>query len=145
MPRGDERTVARGIHAGWALIVFALMTTRLVWRLINPVPHHAEGVPGWQRASAAIVHWGIYLTVFLQLTAGMMERATASTFNAIPFFGWAIPVPIAINEDANVFWESIHNFTWRPLAVLICVHISGALYNHFVNRNEVLKRMTVGS
>ena len=144
MPRGDERTEARGVHAGWALIVLVLMTTRIIWRLTNTVPHHPDGVPGWQRASASIVHWGIYFTVFLQLTAGMMERATADTFNAIPFFSYALPVPIAPNDSANALWESVHNFAWMPLAILIIVHMLGALYNHFVNRNDVLRRMTVG-
>ena len=66
MPRGDERTAARGVHAGWALIVLALMTTRIIWRLMNTVPHHPAGVPSWQRASALIV----------QMWAGGGQRAS---------------------------------------------------------------------
>ena len=42
--------------------------------------------------------------------------------------------------------EAAHRllFSNRAMNDLIGVHILGALYNHFVNKNDVLRRMTVG-
>jgi cytochrome b561 len=56
-----------------------------------------------------------------------------------------IPVPIAENHDAHEFWEGIHEFAWKPLAALLVLHILASLYNHFIAKNDVLHRMTIGT
>ena len=144
MERGPEKLAARATHASWALLILVLMTVRLVWRATNPTPAHPDGTPGWQRASATFVHWAIYIAVFTQLIAGAMTTATGD--KPLPFFGlFSLPLPIAEDEDAHHFWEEVHEFAWKPLAALIAVHFAAALYNHFVRKNDVLRRMTAGS
>lgn len=141
MERGPEKLAARATHASWAVLVLVLMTIRLVWRLMNTPPEHPANLASWQRASSAVVHWGIYAAVFLQLVAGGMTVATNG--RGLPFFNMTIPVPIAENHDGHEFWEGVHEFSWKPLAALIAIHFLAALYNHFINKNEVLRRMTV--
>lgn len=144
MERGPEKSALRMTHASWALLVLTLMTIRIVWRLMNETPAHLDGVPRWQRAAASITHWAIYVAVFTQLTAGSMTWATGG--KPLPFFGiFGLPLPIAENEDAHHFWEEIHEFAWKPLAALIVLHFSAALYNHFVQKNDVFRRMTMGT
>lgn len=144
LPRGDEKTAIRATHASWALLVFTLMTIRLIWRLVNPTPAHPSGMPGWQRTTASLVHASIYVLVFVQLAAGAMTTATGD--KPLPFFGlFSIPLPVEASRDAHEFWEEIHEFTWKPLAALIVLHFVAALYNHFVRKNDVLRRMTVGA
>jgi cytochrome b561 len=41
-------------------------------------------------------------------------------------------------------YEEIHEFTWKIVAALLIAHILGALYNHFILKNDVLRRVTVG-
>jgi cytochrome b561 len=143
MESGPEKSEIRFIHGSIAVAVFFLMTLRLVWRMANTVPAHAEGLPAWQRLTASVVHWGLYLAVFLQLLSGGMTVATGG--KALPFFGIiSIPLPVAKNHDSHEFWEEIHEFSWIIVAVLVVVHVLGALYNHFVAKNDVLRRMTVG-
>ena len=142
MERGAEKSALRATHASWALLVLTLMTIRVVWRLMNETPLHPQGTPAWQRISATAVHWAIYVVVFLQLTAGAMTFSTNG--NGLPFFGLRIPVPIAEDHDAHEFWEEIHEFTWKPLAALLVLHFLAALYNHFIVKNDVLRRMTIG-
>jgi len=63
----------------------------------------------------------------------------------LPVFGlFSIPLPVAEDHDAHEFWEEVHEFVWKPLAALVVLHILGALYNHFVVKNDVLRRMTHG-
>ena len=143
MERGPEKTALRMTHASWALLVLTLMTIRIVWKFMNQAPAHPEGMPGWQRIGATATHWAIYIAVFTQLIAGTMTVATNG--NGLPFFGMSIPVPIAENHDAHEFWEGIHEFTWKPLAALLVLHVLASLYNHFVAKNDVLRRMTVGT
>jgi cytochrome b561 len=143
MPRGDEKTQVRMIHGSIALIVLTLMTVRIIWRWMNETPAHPEGLPAWQHLSATLVHWGLYIAVFVQLVSGAMVVATNG--NGLPFFGlFNIPVPVAENHDAHEFWEEVHEPFWWAIAVLVAIHILGALYNHFVAKNDVLRRMTHG-
>lgn len=143
MERGPEKQAVRDLHGSIALVVFALMTIRLVWRFMNEAPAHPGDMPGWQRASATLVHWGIYVAVFVQLISGPVTVATGG--RAIAFFGlFSITLPIDENRDSHHLWEEVHEFTWKILALLLIVHILAALYNHFVAKNDVLRRMTVG-
>ncbi|MDH5583409.1 MAG: cytochrome b [Gammaproteobacteria bacterium] len=143
MERGDERSYIRFVHASIAAVVLMLMTVRIIWRFMNDVPAHPEGMPAWQRTVATLVHWGLYITVFVQLIAGAIMNGTGG--RGIPVFGlFTIPVPVAESGDAHEWWEEVHEFAWRPIAVLITLHVLAALYNHFIAKNDVLRRMTVG-
>ena len=143
MERGDEKSRIRFIHASIAAIILVLMTIRIVWRFMNDVPAHPADMPAWQRMSSSVVHWGLYLTVFAQLMAGAMVVGTGG--KGIPVFGlFTIPVPVTENHDAHEWWEEIHEFVWKPVAALLIVHILAALYNHFIVKNDVVRRMTIG-
>lgn len=143
MERGDERSKIRFIHASIASITLMLMTVRIVWRFMNDVPAHPDGMPGWQRITSSVVHWGLYLSVFAQLLAGAMMNGTAG--RGIPVFGlFTIPVPVGESEAGHEWWEEVHEVVWIPVAALIILHVLGALYNHFIVKNDVVRRMTVG-
>ena len=143
MPRGDEKTRIRFIHASLATVVLALMTLRILWRGLNETPAHPDGMPRWQAVTSQVVHWGLYAVVFAQLLAGAMVSGTGG--RGLPFFGlFSVPLPVGQDRDAHELWEEVHEFLWRPLAALLVLHVLGALYNHFVRRNDVLRRMTVG-
>ena len=143
MERGDEKNRIRFIHASIASITLILMTVRIVWRFMNEVPAHPDGMPGWQRMISSIVHWGLYITVFAQLIAGAIMNGTAG--RGIPVFGFfTIPVLVTENHDAHEWWEEVHEFAWKPVAALIVLHVLGALYNHFIVKNDVVRRITVG-
>ncbi len=143
MERGDEKSRIRFIHASIATITLILMTIRIIWRFMNEAPAHPDGMPPLQRMISSVVHWGLYITVFAQLGAGAMMVGTGG--NGIPVFGlFSIPVPVAENHDAHEWWEEVHEFAWKPVAALLIIHILGALYNHFIVKNDVLRRMTSG-
>lgn len=140
MGPGDEKSEIRFIHASIATVLLILMTIRVVWRFMNSTPAHPDAMPVWQRMMASLVHWGLYITVFGQLIAGAMMSGTAG--RGLPLFNRvSIPLPIAKSEEGHEFWEEVHEFAWKPLAAIIAIHILAALYNHFVLKNDVLKRM----
>jgi cytochrome b561 len=143
MERGPDKQAVRDLHGSIAILVFVLMTIRIVWRFMNDVPAHPDGMPAWQRASATLVHWGIYAAVFLQLISGPITVATGG--RSIAFFDlFSIALPVAQNEDRHHLFEEIHETVWIIVSALLVVHILAALYNHFVLKNDVLRRMTVG-
>ena len=140
MERGPEKTELRMIHGSIAIVLGALMVARLVWRWMNETPGHPAGNPPWQNLASTLVHWGLYVAVFVQLISGAMVVATNG--NGLPFFGlFRIPVPVAENHDAHEFWEEIHEPGWWAIVILFGVHLLGALFNHIVRKNDILKRM----
>jgi cytochrome b561 len=144
MERGPEKQEVRALHSSIALIILLLMTVRLVWRWMNEVPAHPEGMAAWQKLSATLVHWGLYIAVFVQLLSGSMTTATGG--NPIPFFGlFSISLPVAEDEEMHHFYEEIHETVWIAIAILLVIHVFGGLYNHFILKNDVLRRMTSGA
>ncbi len=144
MERGDEKSRIRFIHGSIATGLLLLMTIRIVWRFMNDVPAHPEGNSRIQCIISDVVHWGLYIAVFAQLLGGAMMSGTGG--RGLPLFGFiSIPLPIAESEAGHEFWEEFHEVAWIPVAVLIGLHILGALYNHFVAKNDVLRRMTRGA
>jgi len=143
MEAGDERSRIRILHGSIATVVLGLLSARIIWRWMNEAPAYPEGIARWQRLSSAVVHWGLYLTVFAQLFVGAMMNGTAG--RGMPFFGlFSVPVPVPNSRDAHEWWEEVHEFMWIPIAVLITAHVLGAGYNHFIAKNDILRRMTVG-
>ena len=143
MESGDEKSRIRFIHASIATLLMGLMTVRIVWRFMNEVPAHPDGMAPVQRLVATLVHWGLYIAVFGQLFAGAMMSGTAG--RGLPLFGFlSIPLPIAESDEGHEFWEEVHEFAWKPLAAIVVLHILGSLYNHFVLKNDVVRRMTHG-
>ena len=143
MERGPDKQALRDLHGSIALLVLLLMTVRIIWRFMNEVPAHPENTPVWQRVSAPLVHWGIYIAVFVQLISGPITVATGG--RAILFFNlFSFSLPVEKNEDKHHFWEGIHEFAWKIVAALLILHVLAALYNHFVAKNNVLRRMTIG-
>lgn len=143
LERGPEKTQLRMLHSSTGLAVLSLMMLRMVWRWVNDTPSHGARSAAWQNLAATVVHWGLYIMVFVQLTAGVLLTATAGS--GLPFFGlFKIQLGLERDDDAHHFWEEIHEFSWKLIAALLVVHITGALYNHFVLKNDVLRRMTSG-
>ncbi|NJM36338.1 MAG: cytochrome b [Rhodomicrobium sp.] len=144
MPRGPEKNELLRLHASGGLTVLFLMTLRLLWRLVNPVPAPPEGTPRWQALAATFAHWGLYLLVYAQVATGVMTLFTVA-WN-IPFFGlFEIPTPYAERDmDAHHLWEERHIFFFWTIVAVLSVHAAAALYHHFLKKDNALRRMTLG-
>ncbi len=56
-----------------------------------------------------------------------------------------IELPLIVQDRAlRPLLEESHKIIAYLLAALVAVHVMGALRHHFVKRNTVLRRMTVG-
>ena len=56
-----------------------------------------------------------------------------------------IELPLFVQDRAmRPLLEDSHKIIAYLLAALVAVHVAGALRHHFVKRNTVLRRMTVG-
>ena len=144
MPKGAEKLEAAGMHKSFGAIILTLIFLRLFWRLINVQPGDPEGTTPIQSKLASVMHGGLYLLMFAQPLAGILMSQAAGF--PVSFFGlFEFPVFLDTNIPLAEFFRSMHGIVWILLVLAVIVHVSAATYHHFIQKDDVLKRMTVGS
>jgi cytochrome b561 len=132
------RVRAFNLHKSIGIVVFWVMVARLMWRLMHRPPA-LPPLPLWQQRAAAGVHALLYASVFLMPLSGFM----ASSFSGRPvvFFGNALPVWLARNEAVSEFFYRVHFVVSWVLVTAVAVHVLAALRHHWIERDDVLRRM----
>ncbi|MCP5411075.1 MAG: cytochrome b [Alphaproteobacteria bacterium] len=146
MPHIGRNTQDAGwVH--WHLLVGALIllaiVLRFAWRIKSPVPEPAADT-NWERMLATFTHWMLYLLVFVITVLGW--AAANSRGWEVKLFG-LVPLPALCPKGSAWGHEAgdIHNVLIYVLLGFIALHLAGALKHHFIDRNDILKRMLPGS
>ena len=127
-------------HMGLGLAIFAVMVLRLVvrWRTAKPLPA-GIGTPASARA-AGWAHLAFYVLVFGMVATGMATTLIAR-LNEIVFARSGAPLP----PTFDVFPTFVaHGWIASVLAILITLHVLGALWHGLVRRDGVMRRMGFG-
>ena len=128
----------------WAgVTVFALALVRVAWRVTHRPPPLPASTPAWQRKAAAAGHALLYVLIFLVPLSGWLQ-SSAKGYPTV-YLGW-LPLPDAVGKDkplADLFHQA-HEVLTTALLVLVALHVAAALKHHFVDRDGLLRRMTVG-
>lgn len=137
-------------HKSWGFLVFALAVIRVIWLAITRKrPGLPTTMPKWQKGASHASHAVLYLMIFLMPLSGWVMSAAA-------------PIQDLLNIDNKVFTWFILPDPWVPgvkwieelaagvhywsgilLALVLLAHVGAALKHHFVDKDEVLTRMTV--
>ncbi|PRC92545.1 cytochrome b [Solimicrobium silvestre] len=139
-PKGSEmRSGLMTWHFSLGVTIFLLVCVRLVLRVIAPEPVIKPAITVWQKWSAKLMHWALYLLMIGMPIAGCLGRAAAGKVTY--FFGIALPSLIGPNKELaeTIFdWhETIGNLGY----FLIGAHALAALFHHYVQRDNTLVRM----
>lgn len=126
-------------HAPVAIVVLTLTVLRIVWWWkFDDKPHPVAGSPRWQVRVASTVHVLFYVVTLGMIASGigmmLLSGAGAVVFGGegvLPDF-WRYPPRVPHGIGARLF-----------LALLV-LHVSAALYHHFVRRDRLLARMGLG-
>jgi cytochrome b561 len=132
------------IHTALGLTVLALMLVRLAWRLTHSVPSMPAATPGWQRGAARATHFAFYaLLVALPLTGWLL---TSVEGDAVSYFGrFSVPaLPVAGSDATEDFLEETHEVLGNVLLALAGLHVLAGLKHHFMDKDNVLRRMLPG-
>jgi len=109
------------IHAwsGWIVLTFVL--AKVVLRYVHGVPFlsaHASPIVRWGSKIGHTVLYGLLFALPITGTGAMFVSSAFAPFHRL--------------------------LSWTLLATVI-VHVAAALWHHFIRRDDVLLRMTVGS
>ncbi len=133
--------LAPDIHKGVGIILLGLLVGRFVWRVLTPRPGDGELRP-LDRWASRIVHWGFYPLLLALMVSGYL----ISTVDGRPIdvFGlFAVPAVYeqkGMEDRAGLIHESL---AYAVIAVA-SIHMLAALKHHFIDRDDVLRRMLGG-
>jgi cytochrome b561 len=140
LPLGGAKLQAIALHKSLGMTILALAIVRLVWRWLNPVPSLDGLAKGWERTLANLSHFLLYALIFaMPLTGWLMSSARNFP---VSWFG-VFQFPDLIGPDKGLYelLRDLHGLAFAALAVVALMHIAGALKHHFIDKNEVLRRM----
>jgi cytochrome b561 len=140
LPISGEKLKLYGWHKEFGILVLALVTVRISWRLGNKIPVLPNALPHWQKYAARLAHYAFYFfMIAMPITGWMMSSASGLP---VSFFGlWVLPNLIAVNEANRILLAEIHEWLAYGLIATLCVHIVASLQHHFIYKDDILRRM----
>ncbi|TWI61509.1 cytochrome b561 [Pseudoduganella lurida] len=127
-------------HKWMGVTVLALAALRLLWRRANRPPPHPASMPQWQVRAADFTHVLLYVLMFAVPLSGYLYTTAAGV--PVVYLGvWQIPAAFAADPDLKATLKPVHYWLNMGLAALVFMHVAAALKHHFVDRDDVLKRM----
>jgi cytochrome b561 len=141
-PRGsDLREALKMWHFMLGLTVFFLVWVRITARLIGGTPPTVPAVPKWQLLIANIVELALYgLMVLLPILGWVTLSAEGKP---IPFFGVQLPALVGESKQLAERTQELHITLATIGYFLIGLHAAAALFHHYVQRDNTLRRMTL--
>jgi cytochrome b561 len=128
------------LHKNLGALLLVLIVARLAWRLAVPPPPLPETLPPIQQTVSKLVHWGLYLFIFVMAASGY-ARVRLGGFPIEYLDAMGVPPLLPENEPAAEVAKSIHATAKFGLAGLIVLHIGAAIYHALVVRDDVFRRM----
>ncbi|GGY11381.1 cytochrome b [Massilia dura] len=127
-------------HKWLGVTVLALAALRLLWRLGNRPPRHAPGMAAWQTRAADGTHVLLYILMFAVPLSGYLYTTAAGV--PVVYLGlWQIPSLFEADTALKATLKPVHYWLNMALAASVAMHVAAALKHHFVDRDDVLKRM----
>lgn len=132
------------LHKSIGMTILALVLLRIVWRLTERRPADPPTMPHWQRRAAHALHFALYLLILAIPLSGWWFNSASNA--PLVWFGWfGLP---SLTGGFDPIWKPrallVHQTLFWVLVALLLVHVGAALWHHFWQRDEVLRRMTIG-
>ncbi|MGV8805011.1 MAG: cytochrome b [Polaromonas sp.] len=138
-PKGSEaRELLKTWHYMLGLSVLAWVALRLLARWLQPGPPPEPGPP-WQMALARAMHLGLYGFMVAMPLLGWLTLSAAG--KPVPFFGLELPALLAANKDLSHQLKEVHEALATAGYFLVGLHALGALFHHYVVKDDTLRRM----
>lgn len=140
MPLSPQKLQFYAWHKWLGVTVFVLALLRLLWRVRHPPPPLPASVPRWQRLAAHLTHACLYaLMLAIPLVGWLMSSAKG--FQTV-YLG-VLPIPDLLSKDEALgeALAALHAWLAYALIALLILHVAAALKHHFIDGDDVLRRM----
>jgi cytochrome b561 len=140
MPRGLEKSYWRSLHVAIGTIGMLFLMFRVYWRVRSSSPLPLPQPLALQRIASAI-HALLLLGIVIMVVSGpLIQWSVGRPFGIFDLL--QIPSPFPKFAAAHDLLEEIHGWTADILMVAIGLHLLGVLKHQFIDRDNILARMT---
>ncbi|RUL70932.1 cytochrome b [Dyella choica] len=127
------------IHRHFGLVVLALFFIRAAVRIrIGKLPPVGKTTVA-TRVAAGTVHFALYVVLLVQPLLGWVLSSAEG--KPVHLFGLTLPSLVTADEDLADTLQQWHLGVACLLLGLVAMHVSAALWHHFVLRDGLLRAM----
>lgn len=139
LPFSPQRLKLYNWHKWAGVTLLGVAGLRLLWRLSHRPPADVL-MPVWQSKAAHFTHLGLYVLFFAVPLVGWAYSSAAGF--PIVWFG-VLPLPSFVPADKALaeLIKPWHGYLAYAMAVLVAMHVAGALKHHLIERDGLLSRM----
>jgi cytochrome b561 len=140
-PAGEMRYYSViDVHKSFGMLIIMLMAFRVIWRAREKSPSLPTQTPTWEIVVARISQVLLYLGLFLMPVTGYLWASAYG--EPVRFFGSKLlPSLIHLKGEQAILAHHIHIYAAFVLMAIIALHVLGALKNHLIDKNDVLRKM----
>ena len=140
LPLSPSKLQLYAYHKWVGVSLFGLLLGRLAWRLTHQPPALPSAMSESQRWLVQAMHLALYgLMVLIPLSGWLMSSAKG--FQTVYFGVLPIPDLLAKNPELGELLTTLHGGLNLLLVLTVLGHAAAALKHHFVDRDDVLRRM----
>jgi len=140
LPLGVEKLATLARHKSIGITILGLATLRLLWRWLNPTPALPLNLKPHERFLAHFTHAALYVLLFaMPLTGWTMSSARGFPVSWFNLF--ELPDLVPKSEALYDTLVATHAVLACSLAIIVALHIAGAVKHHFVLKDDTLRRM----
>lgn len=128
------------LHKSFGVTVLVLIGLRVLWRITHRPPEMPASMSLREIKISTGVHHLLYLLMVAMPVSGLIMAAYSKY--GVKWFGASLIAGLDNNPMREIFKEVHENIGW-VLIVLIGLHVLAALKHKFINKDDVLKRMSL--
>jgi cytochrome b561 len=140
LPLSPEKLQLYAWHKWAGVTAFILLAIRLLWRATHRPPALPASMSAAAQRMAHLGHLALYaLMIAIPLSGWLMSSAKG--FQTVYFGVLPIPDLLAKNPELGELLATLHGGLNLLLVLTVLGHAAAALKHHFVDRDDVLRRM----
>lgn len=134
------RTFYFNLHKSIGITVLALILLRIFWRLTHVAPAFPDTMKGWEKKLADLGHKALYVMMVVLPLSGFIMSIYSKW--GIRWFGMPLVKGVDNPQLRDIFVE-VHEVSAWIIIVLIVVHVVAALKHKVIDKDDVMKRMSL--
>lgn len=146
LPFSPTRLKLYNWHKWAGISILALSALRLLWRLTHPAPalpgKIVRAMPHWQLKAHHATHIALYILFFVVPLIGWAYTSAAG-FPVVLFGQFPLPDLLSPNKELAALIKPWHPFSAFVMAALVVLHVAAALKHQLIDRDGLLKRMSL--
>lgn len=136
---GEGGRDIRALHISLGAVLGVL----LIWRVVRRMMRGRTAKPDQNallNLVSSIVIWGLLLSIVVATVTGyLLPWTRGSALNVFDII--SIPSPMASNRTLHEVMEEVHEISSHFFIPLTALHILGTLKHHFIDKDDVARRM----